>query len=88
MGPERGVMKEKHIELKEKLRRENDEYLLMEEKHDKLEREIRSLNRKHVLTPEDEVIRKNLQKEKLLAKDMMIKIIREEENKQKTSKKK
>jgi len=81
-------MKEKHIALKEKLRRENDEYLLMEEKHDKLEREIRSLNRKHVLTPEDEVIRKNLQKEKLLAKDMMIKIIREEENKQKTSKKK
>jgi len=81
-------MKEKHIALKEKLRRENDEYLLMEEKHDKLEREIRSLNRKHVLTPEDEVIRKNLQKEKLLAKDMMIKIFREEENRQKSGKKK
>ena len=81
-------MKEKHIALKEKLRRENDEYLLMEEKHDKLEREIRSLNRKHVLTPEDEVIRKNLQKEKLLAKDMMMKIFREEENRQKSGKKK
>ena len=81
-------MKEKHIALKEKLRRENDEYLLMEEKHDKLEREIRSLNRKHVLTPEDEVVRKNLQKEKLLAKDMMIKIFREEENRQKSGKKK
>lgn len=80
-------MKEKRIALKEKLRRENDEYLLMEEKHDRLEREIRSLNRKHVLTPDDEVIRKNLQKEKLLAKDMMIKIYREEENKQKTGKK-
>ncbi|OHE60450.1 MAG: hypothetical protein A2Z47_12445 [Thermodesulfovibrio sp. RBG_19FT_COMBO_42_12] len=79
-------MKEKHIELKEKLRRENDEYLLLEEKHDKLEREIRSLNRKHVLTPEDEVIRKNLQKEKLLAKDMMMKIFREEENRQKKGK--
>ena len=80
-------MKEKRIALKEKLRRENDEYLLMEEKHDRLEREIRSLNRKHVLTPDDEVIRKNLQKEKLLAKDIMMKIFHEEENKQKTRKK-
>ena len=80
-------MREKRIALKEKLRRENDEYLLIEEKHDKLAREIRSLNRKHILTPEDEVIRKNLQKEKLLAKDMMMKIFHEEENKQKTGKK-
>ncbi|MCC6544025.1 MAG: DUF465 domain-containing protein [Nitrospirae bacterium] len=80
-------MKEKRVALKEKLRRENDEYLLMEEKHDRLEREIRSLNRKHVLTPEDEVLRKNLQKEKLLAKDIMLKIFREEESKQKAGKK-
>ncbi|MCC7202911.1 MAG: DUF465 domain-containing protein [Nitrospirae bacterium] len=79
-------MKEKHIALEEKLRRENDEYLLWEEKHDKLEREIRSLNRKHVLTPEEEIIRKNLQKEKLLAKDMMLKIYRKEEIKQKSVK--
>lgn len=79
-------MKEKHMALEERLRRENDEYLLWEEKHDKLEREIRSLNRKHVLTPEEEIIRKNLQKEKLLAKDMMIKIFREEESKQKSGK--
>ncbi len=79
-------MKEKHIALEEKLRRENDEYLLLEKKHDKLEREIRSLNRKHVLTPEEEIIRKNLQKEKLLAKDMMIKIYHEEENRLKKGK--
>ena len=79
-------MKEKHIALVERLRRENDEYLIWEEKHDKLEREIRSLNRKHVLTPEDEVLRKNLQKEKLLAKDMVIKILREAENKVKAKK--
>ncbi len=79
-------MKDRHIALEEKLRRENDEYLLWEEKHDKLEREIRSLNRKRVLTPEEEIIRKNLQKEKLLAKDMMLKIYREEEMKQKSAK--
>lgn len=76
-------MKEKHMELKERLRRENDEYLLLEEKHDKLEREIRSLNRKHILTPDEEVVRKNLQKEKLLAKDLLIKILRKEEGKDK-----
>ena len=69
--------------MEERLRRENDEYLLLEEKHDKLEREIRSLNRKHILTPEEEVVRKNLQKEKLLAKDLMIKILRKEEGKDK-----
>lgn len=80
-------MREKRIALKEKLRRENDEYLLMEERHDKLEREIRSLNRKHILTPEDEITRKNLQKEKLLAKDIMMKIFHDEENKQKAKKK-
>ncbi len=79
-------MREKHIALVERLRRENDDYLTWEEKHDKLEREIRTFNRKHVLTPEDEVIRKNLQKEKLLAKDMMKKILREEENKVKAKK--
>lgn len=79
-------MREKRIALKEKLRRENDEYLLMEERHDKLEREIRSLNRKHILTPEDEITRKNLQKEKLLAKDIMMKIFHDEENKQKAKK--
>lgn len=79
-------MKEKHIALVERLRQENDEYLTWEEKHDKLEREIRNLNRKHVLTPEDEVLRKNLQKEKLLAKDMVIKIFKEEENKVKAKK--
>ncbi len=80
-------MKEKHMSLEERLRRENDDYLRWEEKHDKLEREIRSLNRKHILTPEEEIIRKNLQKEKLLAKDMMIKIFREEESREKAGKK-
>ena len=69
-------MKEKHIALVERLRRENDEYLTWEEKHDKLEREIRSLNRKHVLTPEDEVLRKNLQKEKLFYSNLLCSLSR------------
>ena len=73
----------KKIALIEKLRRENDEFLSWEEKHKRLEREIRGLNRKHTLTPEEEVLRKNLQKEKLLAKDKMMEILKMEEGKKK-----
>jgi len=59
----------KNMALIERLRRENDEFFSWEERHKRLEHEIRDLNKKHVLTPEEEVLRKNLQKEKLLAKD-------------------
>ena len=77
-------MREKNIALIERLRRDNDEFLSWEERHNKLEREIRNLNRKHFLTPDEEVLRKNLQKEKLLAKDVINEILRREENKKKT----
>lgn len=76
----------KNIALIERLRRENDEFLLWEEKHKRLEREIRDLNRKNILTPEEEVLRKNLQKEKLLAKDKMVEILKIEEDKEKARK--
>ena len=74
-------MVEKHSALLERLRRDNDDFVMWEEKHKKLEREIRSLNRKHVLTPEEEVLRKNLQKEKLISKDKIKEILRMEESK-------
>ena len=77
-------MREKNIALIERLRRCNDDFFLWEERHNKLEREIRNLNRKHFLTPDEEVLRKNLQKEKLLAKDVINEILRREENKKKT----
>lgn len=77
-------MIEKHSALIERLRRENDEFLICEEKHKKLEKEIRSFNRKHVLTPEEEVLRKNLQKEKLIAKDKIEEILKKEEGKEKS----
>lgn len=76
----------KNIALIERLRRENDEFFLWEEKHKRLEREIRDLNRKNILTPEEEVLRKNLQKEKLLAKDKMVEILKIEEDKEKAKK--
>lgn len=79
-------MREKNIALIERLRRSNDEFLSWEERHNKLEREIRNLNRKHFLTPDEEVLKKNLQKEKLLAKDMIIEILRREEDKERVKK--
>lgn len=66
----------KNMALIERLRRENDEFFSWEEKHKRLEHEIRDLNKKHVLTPEEEVLRKNLQKEKLLAKDKVMEILK------------
>ena len=75
-------MVEKHSALLERLRRDNDDFVMWEDKHKRLEREIRSLNRKHVLTPEEEVLRKNLQKEKLISKDKIKEILRMEESKE------
>jgi len=74
-------MKEKKLPLKERLRMENEEYLYWEEEHERLEREIRTLNRKGILTPEEEIYRKRLQKEKLFAKDRMAEILRREMSK-------
>ena len=72
----------KNVVLIERLRRENDEFFTWEEKHKRLEHEIRDLNKKHVLTPEEEVLRKNLQKEKLLAKDKVMEILKMQEGKE------
>lgn len=75
-------MIDKYSVLIDRLRRENDDFLMWEEKHKKLEREIRGLNRKHLLTPEEELLRKNLQKEKLISKDKMKEILKKEESKE------
>lgn len=76
----------KNMALIERLRRENDEFFSWEERHKRLEHKIRDLNKKHVLTPEEEVLRKNLQKEKLLAKDKVMEILKMEEEKAKARK--
>lgn len=76
-------MRVKNSVFIERLRRENDEFLFWEEEHKRLEHQIRDLNRKNVLTPEEEVLRKNLQKEKLQAKDKMVEILKTEEDKEK-----
>ena len=77
----------KNVALIERLRRESDEFFSWEEKHKGLERQIRELNRKHTFTPEEEILRKNLQKEKLLAKDKMMEILKTAEDREKVNKK-
>jgi len=79
-------MIDRHSILIERLRRENDQFLFLEVEHKRLEREIRDLNRKNVLTPEEEIMRKNLQKEKLNAKDKMVEILKSEEDREKVKK--
>ncbi|HAS17015.1 MAG: hypothetical protein A2Y48_09165 [Nitrospirae bacterium RIFCSPLOW2_12_42_9] len=79
-------MIDRHSILIERLRRENDQFLFWEGEHKRLEREIRDLNRKNVLTPEEEIMRKNLQKEKLNAKDKMVEILKSEEDREKVKK--
>jgi len=80
------AMIDRHSILIERLRRENDQFLFWEGEHKRLEREIRDLNRKNVLTPEEEIMRKNLQKEKLNAKDKMVEILKSEEDREKVKK--
>ena len=69
-------MGKKNMVLVEQLRRENDEFVLWENRHDQLGKEIRQFNKKSHLTPEEDLLRKKLQKEKLMAKDKIMEILR------------
>ena len=59
----------------ERLRRENREFRLLESRHRRLDEELTQLVRHHVLTPDEEVKKKVLQKEKLVAKDRMARLL-------------
>lgn len=59
----------------ERLRRENREFRLLESRHQELDEELNQLVRHHVLTPDEEVKKKVLQKEKLVTKDRMARLI-------------
>jgi len=59
----------------ERLRQENREFRLLESRHQQLEEELSQLVRHHVLTPDEEVKKKHLQKEKLVTKDRMARLM-------------
>lgn len=62
---------------KESLRKRNLDFRKLETEHHRLERELNQLNRHKTLTPEEELHKKQIQVEKLHAKDRMEEMIRQ-----------
>ena len=58
------------------LRNENEEFKKIEEEHRKLEESLADIDKKKYLTPEDEMLRKNIQKQKLQFKDKLARLVR------------
>jgi uncharacterized protein YdcH (DUF465 family) len=58
------------------LRESSTEFRELEQAHHKLDAELAELQKRHVLTPQEEVVKKQLQKEKLAKKDQMAELIR------------
>jgi len=64
-------------QIAEGLRTSNEEYQELEESHHRLDAELQQLLKRHVLTPQEEILKKHIQKEKLGKKDRMAALIRE-----------
>jgi len=67
------IQKETTIAL---LRNENEEYRKLEVEHLELEKVLKGINKRKHLTPEEDLERKKVQKQKLLVKDRMAEIVR------------
>ena len=63
-------------QIAEVLRRSNPEFRELESSHHQLDVELSQLQKRHVLTPHEEQLKKQIQKEKLAKKDKMAEIIR------------
>lgn len=60
----------------ELLRESNTEFRELEQIHHRLDAELAELQKRHVLTPQEELVKRQLQKEKLAKKDRMAEMIR------------
>lgn len=58
------------------LRDENEEFKKIETEHKKLEISLADIDKKKYLSPEDKMLRKNIQKQKLHFKDKMANLVR------------
>lgn len=67
----------KEQEIIEKMLKENDEFRKISEEHHKLDTLLAATDKKVYLTPEEEVERKKMQKQKLLKKDMLAEMVRQ-----------
>ena len=63
--------------IAERLRESNHEFRELEDAHRQLDVELEELKKRHVLTPQEEIAKKQLQKEKLAKKDKMAELIRQ-----------
>lgn len=68
-------------EIVEILRVQNEEYRKLYEEHKKLKLTLSEINKSKYISPEEEVERKKIQKQKLMKKDRMAEIVREYKNK-------
>jgi len=67
----------KEQEVVERLKKENEEFKRLSEEHRNLDGLLSEIDSKRYLTPEEEVDRKKIQKQKLLKKDRMAALVRE-----------
>jgi uncharacterized protein YdcH (DUF465 family) len=67
----------KEAEIISILRVENEEFRKIEEEHRKLDKDLDEMSKKKYLTPDEEVEKKRMQKQKLQYKDRMAELIRE-----------
>jgi uncharacterized protein YdcH (DUF465 family) len=59
------------------LKKENEEFRKLTEEHRSLDLLLSEIDSKRYLTPDEEVERKNIQKQKLFKKDRMAELVRE-----------
>ena len=62
--------------VEQALRTSSSEFRELEESHHRLDAELAELQKRHVLTPQEEMLKKQIQKEKLAKKDKMAELIR------------
>lgn len=64
-------------EIVEFLKKENEEFRKLSEEHRNLDEFLVEIDSKRYLTPEEEIERKNIQKQKLIKKDRMAELVRD-----------
>ncbi|MCY3729164.1 MAG: DUF465 domain-containing protein [Nitrospira sp.] len=69
-------------QIAEHLRNTNDDFRELQEAHHQLDEQLQELLKNHILTPEEEVQKKQIQRAKLGKKDRMAMLIREYRNEQ------
>lgn len=67
----------KETKIAEILKEQNKEYKKLHEEHKRLESLLSEIDKNKYLTPEEEIERKRIQKQKLIKKDRMAELIRE-----------